>query len=331
MPTRLPERGSVRRARRDASRGRLWVVASPIGNLQDVTLRALEALRAADLVVAEDTRRARVLLERHGVAVPLSSLPAFDERRRIPSLVARLRDGARVALLSDAGMPGLSDPGGRLVAAARAEGVTVEVLPGPSAVTTAVVASGLPILPFRFLGFLPRKGARRRRLLRAMAEDPGASVFFEAPGRLGATLVELAGVLPEERRLAVCRELTKRFEEVVVGTASELSARFAEGTRGEVTVVLEAVGDPFARTSDRDAANASGVREGVEAHEEAVRDAMERVASGTPLREASRSLAHRLACSRREAYQRLLRARARWEQEGEGGRPGGVEGPETRE
>ncbi len=294
----------------EGGKGRLWVVASPIGNLRDVTLRALDVLREADLVVAEDTRRARILLGRHGIEAAVTSLPAFDEVRRIGPLLGRLRTGASVALLTDAGMPSVSDPGGRLVAAARSEGVAVEVLPGPSAVTAAVAASGLPALPFRFLGFLPRKGARRRRALASVAADPGASVFFEAPGRLVATLEDLAEVLSAERRLAVCRELTKRFEEVAVGSAEALRARFDGGVRGEVTVVVEATADPFGA-----GAGAAGPRQGEGASEAArkqaaMRAALDRLRTGERTRDVARALARELSCSRREAYQRLLEARA---------------------
>ncbi len=286
--------------------GRLSIVASPIGHLGDVTLRALRTLRDADAVVAEDSRRSRRLLQAHGIARPVLSLPAFDEARRLEPLLERLRRGEHLALLSDAGMPTVSDPGQRLVAAARAEGVTVEVLPGPSAVLAAVATSGLPAHPFRFLGFLPRKGGRRQRALRSIAADPGATVFFEAPGRLAATLRELGELLPASRRLAVCRELTKRFEQVEVGPATALVERFGGEVLGEVTVVVEASGDPFARGVEAATVDAAQDASRQQREAEVLRLAAERLAAGEGARAVARWLAQQLGCSRRGAYQRLM-------------------------
>ncbi len=217
------------------SEGRLVVCPTPIGNLEDVTLRVLSALREADVIACEDTRHTRVLLERYGVSAPLVSYHEHNEERRSSELVERMRGGATVALVSDAGMPLVSDPGYVLVRACAAAGLAVEVLPGPSAVLAALVASALPADSWRFAGFLPRKQGELRRVL----AEPGATlVAFESPRRVPATLALLAELDPE-RAVAVCRELTKAHEEVVRGSAGELAARYAEAPpRGEVVLVV---------------------------------------------------------------------------------------------
>ena len=214
--------------------GRLVVCPTPIGNLEDITLRTLAALRDADVVACEDTRRTRVLLDRYAVRVPTISYHEHNERRRAGELAARMRAGETVALVSDAGMPLLSDPGLELVRASVAAGLAVEVLPGPSAVPVALAASGIAAERWTFVGFLPRReGALREALSR-----PEALVAFEAPGRVGASLRVLAELEPE-RDVAVCRELTKLHEEVVRGTAADLAARYAEQrVRGEVVLVV---------------------------------------------------------------------------------------------
>ncbi len=216
--------------------GRLLVCPTPIGNLDDVTLRVLAALRDADVVACEDTRRTRILLDRYEIKARLISYHEHNERRRSGELVARIRDGAVVALVSDAGMPLVSDPGFVLVAACVAAGLQVEVLPGPSAALTALVASGLPAQRWRFTGFLPRK---RAELIEAFATAE-TLVAFESPRRVTASLAVLASVDPD-RPVAVCRELTKVHEEVVRGRATELAERFAsEPPRGEVVLVVGA-------------------------------------------------------------------------------------------
>jgi 16S rRNA (cytidine1402-2'-O)-methyltransferase len=216
----------------------LSVCATPIGNLEDVTLRVLRELAEADVVLCEDTRHTRVLLDRHGVrARELVSYHRHNEARRTEEVLERLRGGARIALVSDAGLPAVNDPGTRLVAAALEAGVPVTVLPGPSAVATAVVASGLASARFQFLGYLPRAEKARQALWAELSRWPYTAIAFESPKRLPATLASLAGALPD-RRTAVCRELTKRFEEVVVGRAEELAARFAEPPKGEIAIVL---------------------------------------------------------------------------------------------
>jgi 16S rRNA (cytidine1402-2'-O)-methyltransferase len=217
-----------------AEGGRLVVCPTPIGNLEDVTLRVLSALRDADVVACEDTRRTRVLLDRYGVSASLVSYHEHNERGRAAELVERMRSGATVALVSDAGMPLVSDPGFVLVQACVAAGLAVEVLPGPSAALAALVASALPADRWRFAGFLPRKASE----LRETFSSPETLVAFESPRRVGASLEALASVDPD-RPVAVCRELTKVHEEVVRGTASELAERYAaEAPRGEVVLVV---------------------------------------------------------------------------------------------
>jgi 16S rRNA (cytidine1402-2'-O)-methyltransferase len=214
--------------------GRLVVCPTPIGNLEDVTLRVLSALRDADVVACEDTRRTRVLLERYGVQASLVSYHEHNERERAAELVERMLGGAVVALVSDAGMPLVSDPGYVLVQGCVAAGLEVEVLPGPSAALAALVASALPADAWRFVGFLPRK---RGQLVRVL-ESPETVVAFESPRRVAASLELLAGIDPD-RPVAVCRELTKVHEEVVRGTAAELAARYgSEPPRGEVVLVI---------------------------------------------------------------------------------------------
>jgi len=219
---------------REHRAGRLVVCPTPIGNLEDVTLRVLSALRDADVVACEDTRRTRVLLERYGVQATLISYHEHNERERAAELVERMRGGEVVALVSDAGMPLVSDPGYVLVQGCVAAGLEVEVLPGPSAALAALVASALPSDAWRFAGFLPRK----RSALVEVLESPETVVAFESPRRVGASLEVLASIDPS-RPVAVCRELTKLHEEVVRGTAASLAERYAgEPPRGEVVLVI---------------------------------------------------------------------------------------------
>jgi 16S rRNA (cytidine1402-2'-O)-methyltransferase len=214
--------------------GRLIVCPTPIGNLEDVTLRVLSALRDADVIACEDTRRTRVLLERYGVQATLVSYHEHNERERTGELVARMQAGAVVALVSDAGMPLVSDPGYVLVQGCVAAGLEVEVLPGPSAALAALVASALPADAWRFVGFLPRK----RAALVEVLGSPETVVAFESPKRVAASLAVLAGIDPE-RPVAVCRELTKVHAEVVRGSAAALAERYAQaGPRGEVVLVI---------------------------------------------------------------------------------------------
>ena len=230
----------------------LAVCATPIGNLDDVTLRVLGELRAADLVLCEDTRRTRSLLGRHGIDVRLSSYHRHNEAARTAQVLESLRAGMRVALVSDAGLPGVNDPGARLIAAAVEEGVELTVLPGASAVETALVVSGLAADRYQFVGYLPRRSGELRALAGELASWAGAVVAFESPRRLPAALAVLAEELPG-RRAAVCRELTKRFEEIVRGPLEELAARFSEPPRGEITLVLAPAADEREPGSDEDA------------------------------------------------------------------------------
>ena len=219
----------------------LVVCPTPIGNLEDITLRVLSALREADVVACEDTRRTRTLLDRYGVSARLVSYHEHNEESRAAELVERMREGQTVALVSDAGMPLVSDPGYVLVRACVAAGLAVEVLPGPSAAIAALVASALPADRWRFAGFLPRK----RGDLRSLLEEPGGTlVAFESPRRVPATLALLAEVDPA-REVAVCRELTKLHEEVVRGTAEALAERYAGAPpKGEVVLVLGPSAEP---------------------------------------------------------------------------------------
>jgi 16S rRNA (cytidine1402-2'-O)-methyltransferase len=220
--------------------GRLVVCPTPIGNLEDITLRVLAALREADVVACEDTRRTRVLLDRYGVTARLISYHEHNEERRAGELVARMRAGEVVALVSDAGMPLISDPGFALVRASVAAGLAVEVLPGPSAAIAALVASALPADRWRFEGFLPR---RRGELAELLSADETV-VAFESPRRVAASLALLAELDPD-RPVAVCRELTKAHEEVVRGTAAELASRYRDSPpRGEVVLVVGAAAPP---------------------------------------------------------------------------------------
>ena len=217
--------------------GTLLLVATPIGNLEDVTGRALRVLREAHLVLAEDTRRTRVLLARYGIGARPRSLHAHNEAAREREVLDALAAGRDVALVSDAGTPLVSDPGGRLVAAALEAGHRVEPVPGPSAVLAALAASGLPATPFAFLGFLPRRAGERDALLRGWRGRRETLVLFESPRRLAATLRALAAALGD-RPAAVARELTKLHEEIARGSLARLAERFAPGARGEITIVV---------------------------------------------------------------------------------------------
>ena len=266
----------------------LSVCATPIGNLDDVTLRVLAELREADVVLAEDTRHTRGLLERHGIAARLVSYHEHNEAARVAELLPRLEAGERVALVSDAGLPGVSDPGARLVRAALEAGLDVTVLPGPSAVETALVASGLVAEQYRFLGFLPRGETRLAALWDELRGWPWPAVAFDSPQRLPATLRSLAAADPG-REAAVCRELTKRFEEVVLGTAAALAERFAAPPKGEITLVL----GPGAARDD-----------GVE--ERALAAVAELVAAGLPRRRAAEIVSGLAGISRNRLYKQSL-------------------------
>lgn len=214
----------------------LTLVPTPIGHLDDITLRALATLRAADIVAAEDTRRSRILLERHGIATPLIRLDAHTIAARGPAILA---DHRHVAYVTDAGTPGISDPGADLVRLAIDLGVRVEALPGPTAFVPALVLSGLSVHRFAFEGFLPRKGRERRDRLAAIAARDHTTAMYESANRLGSTLADLAAACGPERPASVARELTKRFETVERGTLARLTELFGErGARGEIVIVV---------------------------------------------------------------------------------------------
>ena len=267
--------------------GALVLVGTPIGNLGDLSPRAAEALGGADAVCCEDTRRTGKLLSLAGIARrPFVVVNEHTEEREVPRVLARLARGERVALVSDAGMPGISDPGERLVAAAVAGGHPVEVVPGPSASLAALVVSGLPAGRFVFEGFLPRKGSGRRERLVAVAAEPRTTVLYEAPHRLARTLADLAGACGGDRRVAIAREITKLHEQVWRGTLAEAVAWVAErDPPGEIVVVLD--GAPPAAPAD-DAAVLDAVRA--------------ELAAGASARDAARAVADRLDVPRRRAY-----------------------------
>lgn len=218
----------------------LHIVGTPIGNLQDITLRALETLRDADLILAEDTRITRRLLERHGLATPMLSYHKFNEAARVDEILSRLREGRRIALVTDAGMPGVSDPGARIVTACREHGLPVFVIPGPSAVTAAVALSGLASGGFVFAGFLPHKSGQRKRRLAALGAGDLPVVLYESPYRLLKLMDEIEAVLGA-RTVFVARELTKKFEEGLRGTPAQVRDAYAKrAVKGELVVVIDA-------------------------------------------------------------------------------------------
>jgi 16S rRNA (cytidine1402-2'-O)-methyltransferase len=268
-----------------AEQGGLLVCPTPIGNLEDVTLRVLSALRSADVVACEDTRRTRTLLDRYGVSAKLVSYHEHNEEKRSAELVSRMQAGETVALVSDAGMPLISDPGYVLVRACVAAGLPVEVLPGPSAAIAALVASALPADRWRFAGFLPRKRRELRQVL--ASDDAGTLVAFESPRRVPATLALLAEIDPS-RPVAVCRELTKVFEEVVRGPAAEVATRFVQPPKGEITLV---VGPAAARPAD----------EG-----EALAAVAELAAAGLPRRQAAALVSRLTGVPRNRLYDASL-------------------------
>jgi 16S rRNA (cytidine1402-2'-O)-methyltransferase len=278
-----------------AGPGTLYVVATPIGNLGDLSARAAEVLRTVDVVVAEDTRRTRTLLAHVGAhPADLLSLPAFDEAGRLARVVDRLAGGATVALVTDAGTPGVSDPGTRLVDAAWQAGAKVVPVPGPSAALTALSASGLPADRFLFAGFLPRKGGARADALAWLRRVPATLVLFEAGNRAAATLEDLREAFGD-RPAALARELTKLHEEIARGRLSELRERFSGDLRGEVTLVVGGAG---------------------EAEEEAPAETVEdeiarRLAAGHPPTAVARAIAQGRGIPRSEAYELVEKARGR--------------------
>lgn len=274
--------------------GTLYVVATPIGNLEDITLRALRVLREVDLIAAEDTRKTLKLLSRYDIHKPLESYHRHTERGKLERLLEILQT-QDLALVSEAGMPGISDPGQQLIAAAIDRGISVVPVPGPSALVTALVVSGLPTDRFLYLGFLPRVKSDRRRLLESVSRWPYTLVAFEAPHRLLATLGDMAEILGD-RPSAAARELTKLHEEVVRGRLSELRSRFeTQPPRGEFTLVI---GPP--EQAPVAAAGKAGLREQLLPLAERLRS------QGVPGKEAVRRLMEATGAGRREAYRAWL-------------------------
>ncbi|NHI09126.1 Ribosomal RNA small subunit methyltransferase I [Streptomyces sp. KO7888] len=276
--------------------GTLVLAGTPIGDVQDAPPRLAAELAGADVVAAEDTRRLRRLTQALGVAPAGRVVSYFEgnESARTPELVEELAGGARVLLVTDAGMPSVSDPGYRLVAAAVERGVRVTAVPGPSAVLTALALSGLPVDRFCFEGFLPRKAGERLTRLREVAEERRTLVYFEAPHRLDDTLAAMAEVFGTDRRAAVCRELTKTYEEVRRGGLGELAAWAGEGVRGEITVVVEGAPDKGAEEVDAG---------------ELVRRVRVREEAGERRKEAIAAVAAQVGVPKREVFDAVVAAK----------------------
>ena len=272
--------------------GVLYVVATPIGNMADITLRAIRVLTDVDVIAAEDTRTTRKLLSHHGIRTPLVSYHDHNESVRTPDLLARLEAGESVAVVSEAGTPAISDPGYRLIEAAVGAGVKVEPIPGASALLAAVVVSGLPSDAFVFEGFLPRRASERKARLTGLAGERRTLVFFEAPHRLDASLQDMVDVFGSERRAALCRELTKLHEEVRRSTLADLAKTVQRSpVKGELVIVVE------------------GAPELEPDFDSALAETLERIGAGDSVREATRSVAEQHGVARRALYDRVLKER----------------------
>jgi 16S rRNA (cytidine1402-2'-O)-methyltransferase len=269
--------------------GVLYIVATPIGNLEDITLRALRILREVDLIAAEDTRHARILLRRYEIRTPLTSYHEHNERAKARPLVERLRGGEKIALISDAGTPAISDPGYRLLVEAIGAGIKVIPVPGPSALAAALSASGLPTDRFAFEGFLPAKKQERKDRLKKLARDPRTLIFYEAPHRLKESLADVLEMLGD-RQIAVGREISKMHEEFLRGRVSEIFAQLADReVRGELTLVVR------------------GCAEGEVSQEELSTEARGLLQGGMSVKRVAELLSERYGISKREIYQMALK------------------------
>lgn len=271
--------------------GTLFIVATPIGNLEDLTMRALRVLKEVDLVAAEDTRHSRKLFNHYGIKTPLTSYFQHNETAKGETLIKTLLEGRSVALISDAGTPAISDPGYALVKRCHEEGLTVSAIPGPSALIAALSMAGLPTERFAFEGFLPPRSSARRKVLSALLEERRTTVFYEAPHRLPATLRDLAAVLGDDRQVAVVRELTKLHEELFRGSALAACRHFSEKVKGEIVLLVEPAED--------------------KPPQESVREALRRWRSEThlPMREIVKQVAKEHGLSGSEVYKESLKLR----------------------
>jgi len=274
----------------------LYIIATPIGNLEDISLRALRLLREVKLIAAEDTRKTRRLLNAYEIKTPMTSYYEHNKLAKLEYILDRLNNGD-VALVSEAGMPGISDPGYELIAAAGRQNITVVPVPGPSAVTTALAVSGLPTDRFTYIGFLPNRASARRRTLESIADEPGTIVILEAPHRIAAALQDILTTLGD-RRIAVCRELTKLHEEVYRGTVSEAIKHFT-APRGEFTLVIEG----------------RGTRNKPEMTESVEKQLHQMYRAGATVKEAVAAVAGETGLPRKELYQTWLRLDKAWDRE----------------
>ena len=274
--------------------GTLYLCATPIGNLKDITQRAVEMLRAADCIAAEDTRHTRRLLAHYDIHTPMTSYHEHNKAEKGAALITRLKAGEHIVCVSDAGMPGIADPGSDLVRQAIEAGIPVTPLPGANAALSALICAGLPCEGFTFVGFLPRKEKKQKELLARIRQYPETLIFYEAPHRLCETLAVLASSLGKERRACAARELTKKFEELRRMTLGELLAHYRENEpRGEFVLIVAGVDESAAITAD---AVEVTLMERYEAH----------IAAGLDKKEAMRRTAQEFGISRRAVYQALL-------------------------
>jgi len=279
------------------SSGILYVVGTPIGNLADISLRALDILRSVDLIAAEDTRHSRKLLARYDIHTPLISYHSQNMKRRGPELLQKVQSGEKLALVTDAGTPGISDPGSLLVRQALDRGLELVSIPGPAALITALVVSGLSTQPFAFLGFPPSRGAGRTRFFQSYATLPMTAILYESPQRLQRTLGDLLEIW-DNRRIAVARELTKRFEEVYRGTITEAQAHFSPGIKGELTLVI--AGAELPTEIDKDTGSWLEEMETLMKH------------GATTVKEATAQIAAKYGVARRAVYQAALQMKKKY-------------------